>query len=195
MSILDAIARLAASPAMRAPLKGAPLTAEIPRLGRTIETLPDANLRAVAHLYARDAGIDFQPADVFMKVNPEDARAYAAVGAGFRAGGEENAFRHHLALYSDLARPGLTAETRGQNSWVNYGPFADVNKRASGAGTVYADQKAGLMPEFVYNRGVDDFRGPISLEELRKRILLALIYGGAGGGALGAIAGGREQRA
>jgi hypothetical protein len=52
-------------------------------------------------------------------------------------------------MYSDLARPAMTTETRGQNSWVNYGPHGDVNRKASAADTTYADQKVGLMPEWT----------------------------------------------
>ncbi len=75
-------------------------------------------------------------------------------GHGFRAAGEDNAWRTHAAMYSDLARPAMTTETRGQNSWVNYGPHGDKNRTASGADTVYADQKIGLMPDWVmYDRG------------------------------------------
>ena len=35
------------------------------------------------------------------------------------------------------------------NSWVNFGPKAEQNKGASGAATVYADQKVGLLPLWV----------------------------------------------
>ena len=70
-------------------------------------------------------------------------------GHGFRAAGEDNAWRTHSAMYSDLARPAMTTETRGQNSWVNYGPHGEKNRKASAADTVYADQKVGLMPEWT----------------------------------------------
>ena len=70
-------------------------------------------------------------------------------GHGFRAAGEDNAWRTHAAMYSDLARPAMTTETRGQNSWVNYGPHGEKNRTASGADTIYADQKVGLMPEWT----------------------------------------------
>lgn len=70
-------------------------------------------------------------------------------GHGFRAAGEDNAYRTHSAMYSDLARPAMTTETRGQNSWVNYGPHGETNRKASAADTVYADQKVGLMPEWT----------------------------------------------
>jgi len=75
-------------------------------------------------------------------------------GHGFRAAGEDNAWRSHSAMYSDIARPAMTSETRGQNSWVNYGPHGEKNRNASGVDTIYADQKVGLMPDWtMYDRG------------------------------------------
>jgi hypothetical protein len=70
-------------------------------------------------------------------------------GYGFRAAGEDNAWRSHASMYSDLARPAMTTETRGQNSWVNYGPHGEKNRTASAADTTYADQKVGLLPEWT----------------------------------------------
>lgn len=70
-------------------------------------------------------------------------------GHGFRAAGEDNAWRTHAQMYSDIARPAMTTETRGQNSWVNYGPHGEANRKASAADTIYADQKVGLMPEWT----------------------------------------------
>lgn len=70
-------------------------------------------------------------------------------GYGFRAAGEDNAWRSHAAMYSPEARPAMTSETRGQNSWVNYGPHGDFNRTASGADTIYSPQKVGLMPEWT----------------------------------------------
>ena len=92
--------------------------------------------------------------DVFRIVH--DVFGHFKDGNGFRAGGEENAWRSHSAMYSDLARPAMTSETRGQNSWVNYGPHGDVNRNASQANTTYADQKAGLLPEWAINEGRGD---------------------------------------
>jgi hypothetical protein len=157
-------------------------------------TLNDAdvsnpNLRRV-HGLGRNAfrGEPFVVNDAFRAVH--DALGHGPMGAGFRAGGEENAFRHHAALYSDLARPAVAAETRGQNSWVNFidRPHPDVpgktigqvNRKASAIDTVYADQKAGIMPDDVYNRGLEWLGRPVSIEELRKMI--------AKGGAMGALA-------
>lgn len=85
--------------------------------------------------------------DMFRVVH--DYFGHLKQGHGFRAAGEDNAWRGHSAMYSDLARPAMTTETRGQNSWVNYGPHGDKNRTASGADTVYADQKVGLMPEWT----------------------------------------------
>ena len=85
--------------------------------------------------------------DVFRVVH--DYFGHIKNGVGFRARGEENAWQSHAAMYSPLARRAMTAETRGQNSWVNFGPSASFNATANGADTVYADQKTGLLPLWV----------------------------------------------
>ena len=85
--------------------------------------------------------------DVFRVVH--DYFGHIKNGVGFRARGEENAWQSHAAMYSPLARRAMTSETRGQNSWVNFGPYAERNKNASGADTIYADQKIGLLPLWV----------------------------------------------
>lgn len=92
--------------------------------------------------------------DLFRVVH--DYFGHVKEGVGFRAAGEENAWRAHMAMFSPEAGRALTTETRGQNSWVNYGPFAEFNKTASGADTKYADQKIGLLPEWVSNEGAGD---------------------------------------
>lgn len=74
--------------------------------------------------------------------------AYGHFGGGnpfFRRQGEERAFLEHSRMYSPEARGAMTSETRGQNSWVNSGPYGMANRSASGGETVFADQKAGLM--------------------------------------------------
>jgi hypothetical protein len=85
--------------------------------------------------------------DLFRVVH--DYFGHLKEGYGFRGAGEDNAWRSHASMYSDLARPAMTSETRGQNSWVNYGPHGETNRSASGADTRYADQKVGLMPEWT----------------------------------------------
>ena len=78
---------------------------------------------------------------------------YGHYGPGnpfFRAPGEERAYQLHSRMFSPEARPALTSETRGQNSWVNFGPFAERNRAATGETTHYAEQKAGIMPEWTH---------------------------------------------
>ncbi len=91
--------------------------------------------------------------DIFRGVH--DAFGHAKEGVGFRADGEENAWRQHVAMYSDEAKPAMTSETRGQNSWVNYGPHGEKNRTAT-SDTVYADQKAVIAPEWVVKDGARD---------------------------------------
>jgi hypothetical protein len=85
--------------------------------------------------------------DVFRVVH--DYFGHIKNGVGFRARGEENAWQAHAAMYSPLARRAMTTETRGQNSYVNFGPSRDFNLTANGADTIYADQKVGLLPLWV----------------------------------------------
>lgn len=51
-----------------------------------------------------------------------DAIAHAGEGNQFGPVGEENAFRVHASTLTPGAQQALATETRGQNSWVNYGP-------------------------------------------------------------------------
>jgi hypothetical protein len=107
----------------------------------------------------QDSGVTFQggkPAtvnDVFRAVHD----SYGHFGPGnpfFRAPGEERAWQYHALMYGPDARPAMTSETRGQNSWLNFGPHAEHNKNASGADTIYADQKIGILPEFAWTEGL-----------------------------------------
>jgi hypothetical protein len=72
----------------------------------------------------------------------------------FRAKGEERAWVMHAMMFSKSARGAMTAETRGQNTFLNYGPNAAHNKTASGATTIYADQKIGVMPRWAQRSGM-----------------------------------------
>lgn len=93
-------------------------------------------------------GKDIPYNDLFRAVH--DLFGHAVNGNGFGPRGEENAWATHAAMYSDEARPAMTAETRGQNSWVNYGPYGEQN-RANPKETRFADQKMGILPE-EFNR-------------------------------------------
>jgi hypothetical protein len=78
--------------------------------------------------------------DLFRAVH--DLFGHAAEGYQFGPRGEENAWLHHSQMFSPLAQRALTTETRGQNSWVNFGPYSHlpVTERP------YARQKAALLP-------------------------------------------------
>lgn len=87
--------------------------------------------------------------DVFRIVH--DIFGHAKEGVGIGPAGEENAWLSHSGMYSDLAKKALTTETRGQNSWVNFGPHGEAN-RLNPLSTIYADQKAGLLPDWIVNQ-------------------------------------------
>jgi hypothetical protein len=108
--------------------------------------------------------------DLFRVVH--DYFGHVKEGVGFRASGEENAWRAHMSMFSPLAGRALTTETRGQNSWVNFGPYAEHNKTASGADTHYADQKIGLLPEWVSAEGVNDSVGAEGYQQSARRLML-----------------------
>jgi hypothetical protein len=89
--------------------------------------------------------------DLFRAVH--DTFGHGLEGAGFRARGEENAWQAHVRLFTGPAVGAITSETRGQNSWLNYGPFGEANRTAKVDDTVFADQKIGLMPEWTWTEG------------------------------------------
>lgn len=94
--------------------------------------------------------ISGQPAtfnDLFRAVH--DFQGHAKVGAGFRGAGEEMAYLSHAGTMSPDALKALASETRGQNSWLNYGPFGDANRTAGIDDTVFAEQKSGLLPNWA----------------------------------------------
>jgi hypothetical protein len=58
-----------------------------------------------------------------------------------------------VRLFTGPAVAAITSETRGQNSWLNYGPHGESNRTAAVEDTVFADQKTGLMPEWTWQEG------------------------------------------
>jgi hypothetical protein len=104
--------------------------------------------------------------DIFRAVH--DYYGHAKEGVGFRADGEENAWRSHASMYSPLARLAMTSETRGQNSWLNYGPHGEHNRNARTEDTIFADQKIGLLPAFAIHEGAEDFMRPEDVAEVRQ---------------------------
>jgi len=90
--------------------------------------------------------------DLFRAVH--DAFGHGIEGAGFRAQGEENAWQAHVRLFTGSARGAITSETRGQNSWLNFGPYGESNRTAKVEDTVFSEQKTGLMPEWTWTEGL-----------------------------------------
>ena len=104
--------------------------------------------------------------DLFRAVH--DAFGHGIEGAGFRAVGEENAWQAHAKLFKGPALGALTSETRGQNSWLNYGKYGEKNQTAKVQDTVFADQKTGLMPEWTWQERVAPSGGikPVTTETI-----------------------------
>ena len=95
--------------------------------------------------------------DLFRAVH--DAFGHGLEGASFRARGEENAWQAHVRLFTGSAIKAMTSETRGQNSWLNFGPYGETNRTAKVEDTVFAEQKTGLMPEWTWAEGrVGDYQ-------------------------------------
>lgn len=127
------------------------------------------DVRNNKHLYFFQGG-DLKSESPMAKVDPEtgltsndmfravhDLFGHAAHGFEFGPKGEENAYLVHRQMFSPEAIPALTSETRGQNSWVNFGKHlrdeaGNVPKKGE-AGYVpqtqrpYAEQKVGLLPK------------------------------------------------
>ncbi len=87
--------------------------------------------------------------DVFRIVHDINGH-HKGAKSGFGPKGEHQAYLTHKKMYSPLANKALFTETAGQNNWVNFGPYGEKN-RADPKNTVYAEQKAGLLPESIIN--------------------------------------------
>lgn len=95
--------------------------------------------------------------DLFRGVH--DAFGHGVMPHQFGPLGEDNAYREHAATLSPLAVRALTTETRGQNSWVNFGPQivrpdGSIPKKSDKdykppADRKYAEQKIALLPEWA----------------------------------------------
>jgi hypothetical protein len=106
--------------------------------------------------------------DLFRAVH--DAFGHGLEGSGFRGRGEENAWQAHVRLFTGDAVKALTSETRGQNSWLNYGPYGKKNSTAKLEGTTFAKQKVGLMPSFTW----EERRSPDMPTEGSRELLSAI---------------------
>lgn len=70
--------------------------------------------------------------------------------------GEFRAWKAHCVMFSEEARPALTAETLGQSCWVNFGPFRHLPPSQR----PYAEQKAGLLPPELWRPLLEDNLAP-----------------------------------
>lgn len=86
--------------------------------------------------------------DVFRIVH--DAFGHGLTNSTFGPKGEHMSYLAHKEMFSPLAQKALASETMGQNSTVNFGKNAAYNK-ANPENTIYAEQKAGLLPEHIIN--------------------------------------------
>ena len=103
----------------------------------------------------------FSANDKFRAIH--DLYGHAQGGYEFGPRGEENAWIAHSRMFSDAARPALTSETRGQNSWVNFGahlrrpdgtlPAKGEQGYVPAAQRPFAEQRAGLLPEEFWGGG------------------------------------------
>jgi hypothetical protein len=92
-----------------------------------------------------------------------DLFGHAAHGFEFGPKGEENAYLVHRQMFPKEAVPALTTETRGQNSWVNFGkhlrdeagnvPKKDETGFVAPADRPYAEQKTGVLPSEFHGTG------------------------------------------
>jgi hypothetical protein len=94
--------------------------------------------------------------DMFRAVH--DYFGHAVEGNQFGPKGEQAAYNAHRATLTAPTHGALTSETKGQNSWVNFGShLRDAEGNVPGKGEPgfvppqqrpFAEQKAGLLPEF-----------------------------------------------
>lgn len=95
-----------------------------------------------------------------------DLFGHAEFGNGFGAAGEENAWRNHMSMFTPLAQKALTTTTRGQNSWVNFGPEmrnpdGSIKKKGdegylSPSERPFAEQKIGFLPDWAMENSYGD---------------------------------------
>ncbi len=123
--------------------------------------------------------------DIFRAVH--DVYGHVKPESSFGKVGEEIAYQNHKQMFSPLAQKALATETRGQNSYVNFGPNAAHNK-TNPANTIFADQKVGLLPDWAINENaakpisepipagaLTGIGNSLSDEEMKKQALQQLI--------------------
>lgn len=92
-----------------------------------------------------------------------DVFGHAAIGRGFSRHGEEAAFHAHRQMFTPDAHAALASETRGQNSFLNYGPtggFPDQGSKLVGVPD-WASQDRLNGTQFKGGRGVFNAGGQV----------------------------------
>lgn len=138
--------------------------------GITAKDVEENPMLAATGLFWNDQNGQAQPVtinDLFRAVH--DALGHGLEGAGFRARGEENAWQAHSRLFTGPALAALTTETRGQNSWLNFGPHGRSNQTAALEDTVFADQKLGLLPSWAWAKSSAPASKKVDTETLSRR--------------------------
>lgn len=104
-----------------------------------------------------------------------DVFGHLKAGRAFTIDGEEDAWRTHAAMYSQLARGALATETRGQSTWVGYGPEGPTNLTAVQEGRIgdvtFPAQKAGLLPDEFWTPEDTDLPADPDRPKPRSRIM------------------------
>jgi hypothetical protein len=154
----------------------------------TTEGQPYANSREMVkdvrdnnHLYFFQGG---DPHPFLGEVDPEtgfnandklravhDLFGHASEDYQFGPRGEENAWLKHSQMFSPEAQRALSTETRGPNSWVNFGDHNyenGVNKNTPAKDRPFATQKMALLPEEL-----TDWRSALGQSEPERSSVLA----------------------
>lgn len=75
-----------------------------------------------------------------------DVFGHAAIGRGFSRHGEEAAFVSHAQMFPPEAHAALATETRGQNSYLNYGPGGFASQEGRLVGLPKWAERQGPVP-------------------------------------------------
>lgn len=75
---------------------------------------------------------------------------FAGSKTKFGGTGEHQAYIKHKKMFSPEAQKALATETMGQNNTVLWGKNGEYN-RSNPSKTIFADQKAGLLPDNIIN--------------------------------------------
>lgn len=122
------------------------------RQNRRIRTYATATTAAGDKQAPTLQAFDNDTNDKFRAVH--DVFGHGAIGRGFSRHGEEAAYVSHKQMFPKEAHAALASETRGQNSYLNYGSeseFPNVGSRMVGMPDWAS--KTGKLPKSVTNAG------------------------------------------